>query len=41
LRLIADRNGEQAANKVLDGITVLFKGLIPQSQMPSRKKIKR
>jgi hypothetical protein len=38
LRLIADREGEQAANKILDSITVLFMGLIPPSQMPSKKR---
>ncbi len=41
LRLIADRDGEQVASQILDGITTMFRGLVPQSQMPSRKMIKR
>jgi hypothetical protein len=41
LRLIADRDGELGAIKVLDGITDMFKGLVPQNQMPVKKKSKR
>jgi hypothetical protein len=41
LRLIADRDGEQAARKALDAITDMFSGLVPKSQMPSKMNTKR
>lgn len=41
LRLIADRDGEQAARRILDGITEMFRGLVPSNQMPSHKRPQR
>jgi hypothetical protein len=41
LRLIADRNGELAARKTLDGITEMFRGLVPNSLLPSRRRVPR
>jgi hypothetical protein len=41
LRLIADRDGEKAARTILDTITDMFDGLVPKSQMPSKKKTNR
>jgi hypothetical protein len=38
LRLIADRKGEQTARRVLDEITEMFRGLVPDSQMPPPKR---
>ncbi len=41
LRLIADRHGEMAARKTLDGITEMFRGLVPHSLLPSRRRVER
>ena len=41
LRLIADRDGEQAARNVLNDITEMFRGLVPPNQMPSKKRMQR
>ncbi|MBI2751290.1 MAG: hypothetical protein HYX43_18655 [Burkholderiales bacterium] len=41
LRLIADRDGELAARKTLDGITEMFRGLVPHNLMPNRRRVPR
>jgi len=41
LRLIADRDGEAAARKTLDGITEMFRGLVPHNLLPSRRRVER
>lgn len=41
LRLIADRDGEMAARKTLDGITEMFRGLVPHNLLPSRRRVER
>jgi len=41
LRLIADRDGELAARKTLDGITEMFRGLVPHNLLPSRRRVER
>lgn len=41
LRLIADRDGELAARKTLDGITEMFRGLVPHSLLPNRRRAPR
>ncbi len=41
LRLIADRDGETAARKTLDGITEMFRGLVPHNLLPSRRRVER
>jgi len=41
LRLIADRDGELVARKTLDGITEMFRGLVPHNLLPSRRRLVR
>jgi hypothetical protein len=41
LRLIADRDGELVARKTLDGITEMFRGLVPHNLLPSRRRVER
>jgi hypothetical protein len=41
LRLIADRDGELAARKTLDGITEMFRGLVPHNLLPTRRRVPR
>ena len=41
LRLIAERDGEMAARKTLDGITELFRGLVPHNLLPTRRRVPR
>lgn len=41
LRLIADRDGELAARQTLDGITEMFRGLVPPNLLPSRRRLVR
>lgn len=38
LRLIADRDGERAARETLDGITEMFRGLVPHAMLPTRRR---
>jgi hypothetical protein len=39
--LLAKGHGEKAALGKLDGITEMFRGVVPESQFPVKKKIKR
>jgi hypothetical protein len=41
LRLIADRDGELAARKTLDGITEMFRGLVSHNLVPTRRRVAR
>jgi len=41
LRLIADRDGELAARKTLDGITEMFRGLVPHNLLPTHRRMAR
>lgn len=41
LRLIAERHGEQVARQTLDGITAMFRGLVPRNLLPSRRRVAR
>jgi hypothetical protein len=38
LRLLADFHGEPVARKKLDEISEMFRGLVPNSQMPTTRR---
>jgi hypothetical protein len=39
LRLLADFHGESVARKKLDGISEMFRGLVPANQMPTKRRM--